>query len=279
MSVDLFADGDPVILSDRRGREHLAFLEAGARLHVVAGYVDADDLIGADVGCRIRTSKGEVLAVYRPTLEEYVLNMPRVAQIIAPKDSAFIVQWADIFPGATVIEAGIGSGGLTLALLRAIGPDGRLIGFERRKEFANRARKNIEGWPEDLAGRLELRIEDVHERLGDAGPVDRVVLDLPDPWETLPGVARALRPGGILLAYLPTIRQVDQLVVAVMDTRELGNPEVAEILVRPWVADRIRLRPAQRMVGHTGFLVRARRRGVMLPGADDSEPANEDKDS
>lgn len=260
---DLFAADQPVIFSDRKGRTHLVVLTAGERLHNAVGFIEADALIGAEVGIRVRTSKGEVLACYRPTLEEYVLLMPRGAQIVSPKDIAMIVLWADVFPGAIVVEAGIGSGALSLGLLRAVGESGRVISFELRQEFANRAKKNIAAWPERLGERLDLRIGDVHEEIGNLTGVDRLILDLADPWETLPGAARAMRAGGILVTYLPTIRQVDQFVIAVLDDRNFANPEVIEVLVRPWVADRVRLRPEQRMISHTAFLVRTKRRGSM----------------
>ncbi len=260
---EYFVANEPALLSDRRGRTHLVVLTPGERLHNAVGYVEADALIGHPVGSRVRSSKGEVLACYRPTLEEYVLLMPRAAQIVTPKDIAIITLWADIFPGATVVEAGIGSGALSLGLLRAVGERGRVIGFELREEFANRGRKNIEAWPEPLIEHYDLRLGDVHQELGSLIDVDRLVLDLADPWETLPGAARALRPGGIVVVYLPTIRQVDQFVIAVLDDKHFANPEVIEVLVRPWVADRVRLRPEQRMVSHTAFLVRTRRRGAM----------------
>ncbi len=255
-------DGDWIVVSDRRGRENLFQLRAGGKLHVTGGSVECDDLIGCEDGTRVRTKKGDVLLVFRAILADYTTLMPRGAQIITPKDAAMIVQWADIYPGASVVEAGIGSGALTLSLLRAVGEDGRVLAFELREEFANCARKNVLGFSPKLAERLELRLGDVHDELRKLSAVDRIVLDLQDPWLALPGASAALRAGGILLAYLPTIRQVDNFVNAILDTAEFGQPEVIETILRPWIADRVRLRPESRITGHTAFLVRARRMGA-----------------
>jgi tRNA (adenine57-N1/adenine58-N1)-methyltransferase len=262
-----FAAGDLVVATDHQGRCTLHRLKPGARLHITAGGFDCDGIIGADQGILVRTNKGEVLSVFRPTLEQYLTLMPRAAQIITPKDVAMIVQWADVFPGALVVEAGMGSGSLTLGLLRAVGAEGHLISFELRPEFANRGKKNVEAWDPALLARLELRLEDVHSALLGLRDVDRIIFDLPDPVNALPGVDAALRVGGIVLSYLPTIRQVDQLVLAVLDRPGLSNPEVIEAWVRPWKADRQRLRPESRITGHTGFLVRFRRLAGPPPSA------------
>ncbi|MBI3180502.1 MAG: tRNA (adenine-N1)-methyltransferase [Deltaproteobacteria bacterium] len=266
---DAFAPGDLCVLIDRRDRRYVLTLVPGEKFHGTYGWIDCDALIGAPPGLRARTSKGDTMAAYRPTLEEYVLLMPRAAQIVTPKDLAFIPYWADVFPGATVVEAGAGSGALTLALLRAVGAHGRVIAFELREEFANRARKNIEGWSDGLASRVDLRVGDVNGELAALTQVDRVVLDLPEPWQTVPAAAQALVPGGIMLAYLPNTRQVDRLAIAFLDHPSFAPPEVCEALVRPWVADRERLRPSLRMVSHSGFLVRARRRPAREPVRED----------
>ena len=253
--------GDLVVLADDRGHQQLVALVDGNSLHMNAGAIPCRDLIGQLPGRRVKTGKGKEVSVLRPTLEEYMLLMPRAAQIITPKDSAYIVHWADVFPGALVVEAGVGSGALTLALLRAVGETGKVIGFEQRVEFANRARKNVEAWREPLAARLDLKVADVHTELGSLAKIDRVILDLADPWLALPGALTALNAGGILLAYLPSIRQVDRLVQAILDCPELMPPEVVEAWLRPWIADRERLRPVHKILAFTGFLVRTRRRG------------------
>lgn len=255
-----FADGQPVILQDRKERKYLLFLREGKSFQLRGGQVASDRIIGRLPGLRVESSSGEVVSVYRPTLEEYVLLMPRGAQIVGPKDIGHVVLWGDIFPGATVLEAGIGSGALTLGLLRAVGPTGRVIAFELREDFANCARNNILAWPESLADRLEIRPGNVHERLGEVSNIDRMVLDLPDPWNAVEGAALALRPGGLLMAYSPNIRQLDTLVQALLDHPSFFKPDVTELIQRPWVADRLRLRPELRIVGHTGFLLRTRRR-------------------
>jgi tRNA (adenine57-N1/adenine58-N1)-methyltransferase len=256
------ASGDWVVLADRRGHKNLFRLRAGDRLHVSDGWLDCDALIGQDPGLLARTNKGEAVAIFRATLDEYIVMMPRAAQIVTPKDIALIVQWADIFPGATVVEAGMGSGALALGLLRAIGSYGRLISFELREEFKNRGVKNIEAWDAKHLERLEVRLEDVHLHLQTLTGIDSVVLDLADPWSVLDGAARAMNPGATLVAYVPTVRQVDELVGRIIDHRYFAHPEVMEAIVRPWEADKVRLRPASRITGHTGFLIRTRRLGA-----------------
>ena len=239
-------NGELVVLADDRGHQQLVALVDGNSLHMNAGAIPCHELIGTLPGRRVRTGKGKEVTVLRPTLEEYMLLMPRAAQIITPKDSAYIVHWADVFPGAVVVEAGVGSGALTLALLRAVGETGRVIGFEQRVEFANRARKNVEAWREPLAARLQLEVADVHAGLGALSGIDRVILDLADPWLAVAGALRALKAGGLLLAYLPSIRQVDRLVHAILDRPELMPPEVVEAWLRPWIAERERLRPVHK---------------------------------
>jgi tRNA (adenine57-N1/adenine58-N1)-methyltransferase len=253
--------GDHVVLSDDRGHHQLACLVAGNSLHMNAGAIPCAELIGTLPGRRVKTGKGKEVSVTKPTLEEYMLLMPRAAQIITPKDAAYIVHWADVFPGATVVEAGVGSGALTLSLLRAVGETGKVIGFEQRVEFANRAQKNVDNWREPLGRRLELRIADVHAGLAALSQVDRVILDLADPWLAISGAAIALTAGGILMAYLPNVRQVDRLINAILDRQEFTLPEVVEAWVRPWIADRERLRPVHKILAFTGFLVRTQRRG------------------
>ncbi len=258
---DPFKDGDAAVLYDRRAKKHLVILEAGKRVQVAGGAFDCDDLIGRSPGARIRTHRGGGVAAYRATLEDYVLLMPRAATVMPPKDIAYVLQWADIFPGARVVEAGIGSGGLTIGLLEAVGPTGRVVSFDLREDHANRALKNIAGWRGNVSERLDFRLGDVSAGMLELDPVDRVVLDHPEPWTALPGVEACLRHGGIWVSYLPNLRQVDQLVIALLDSKEFAPPEVVEILQRKWVVDRQRLRPELTMVGHSGFLIRTRRRG------------------
>ena len=260
-SDEAFKAGEPVILYDRKHRSFLVFPLPGKRLSCMAGAFESELVIGQMPGARVVTMKGEFLTAYRPTLEEYILLMPRSAQIIPPKDIGYMLTMADVFPGAKIVEAGIGSGALTLNLLRAVGDRGHVTCFELRDDHANCAVKNIERWRERLEHLLTVKKGDVAEGLKKMSGVDRVFLDMPEPWLAMDAVADALKTGGIVLCYLPTIRQVDQVVMKMLDMPMFSLPDVAEVILRPWMADRTRLRPVMWMVGHSGFLVRVRKRG------------------
>lgn len=250
-----FRAGDNVLLIDNKRRRHLVALAAGGEFHTHAGVLRHDDLIGKPDGTTVRTTKGARLIGLRPTLSEYVLEMPRGAQVIYPKDLGPIVMQADIFPGARVLESGIGSGALTMALLRAVGPAGEVIGYELREDFAGRARRNVEGiLGSDVPLRVEVR--DAYDGI-DVVDLDRVMLDLPEPWRVVEHAARALLPGGILLAYLPTILQVARLHEA-LEESAFGLAQTIEVLQRSWHIDGQSVRPDHRMVAHTGFLTFAR---------------------
>jgi tRNA (adenine57-N1/adenine58-N1)-methyltransferase len=250
-----FRTGDRVLLVDAKRRRHLVTLSAGGELHLHTGVVRHDDLIDAQEGITVRTTLGARLIAVRPTLAEYVLEMPRGAQVIYPKDLGPILVLGDIFPGATVLESGVGSGALTMALLRAIGPTGRVIGYEIRDDFAARARRNVEG----LLGAdipLHVEVRDVYDGI-DEDELDRVVLDLPEPWRVVKHAESALRPGGILIAYLPTIGQVARLREE-LDGSAFGMAQSLEVLHRTWHVEGQSVRPDHRMVAHTGFLTSAR---------------------
>ena len=256
-----FVAGDRVLLVDAKRRRHLVTLAEGGEFHTHAGVLDHAALIGLDEGVTVRTSLGARLVAVRPTLAEYVLKMPRGAQVIYPKDLGPILMLADVFPGARVLESGVGSGALTATLLRAVGPEGHVTGYEIREEFAERARRNVDGFL-GTGQPLDLEVRDVYAGI-DAVGLDRVLLDLPEPWRAVKHAEAALHPGGILLAYLPTIGQVARLREELASST-FGMAETVEVLQRGWHVDGQSVRPDHRMVAHTGFLTHAR---LLAPGA------------
>ncbi|WP_250448194.1 tRNA (adenine-N1)-methyltransferase, partial [Actinotalea sp. C106] len=262
--------GDRVQLTDPRGRLHTITLAEGATFHTHKGYFRHDELIGAPEGSVV-TSTGNVdyLAV-RPLLSDYTLSMPRGAAVVYPKDAGQIVAMADIYPGARVVEAGVGSGALTMSLLRAVGDGGYLHSIERREDFAAIARANVEGLfaGEHPAWRLSVGdLSDVLPETEAPGSVDRVVLDMLAPWENLEAVAGALAPGGVLVAYVATTTQLSRLAEDVRDDGRFTEPQAWETMVRGWHLEGLAVRPQHRMIGHTGFLLSTRRMadGVTVP--------------
>jgi tRNA (adenine57-N1/adenine58-N1)-methyltransferase len=256
--LDSLQDGEQVLLIDQRGRRHLFMLRKGETFHSDRGWVSHDTIIGQPDGSWVRTSKGTRYVALRPTLAEYVLDMPRGAQVIYPKDLAMVIFWADIYPGARVLEAGMGSGALTLALLRAVGPAGRVVSYEQREDFARRALANIQLRMGEVST-LVVRLQPVEEGLAEEEPVDRAVFDLPEPWRLVEPVARVLRSGGIFLSYVPTIIQSHQLSEALRRHPGYTLVETFETLFRPWNIENTSVRPFHRMVAHTGFITVARR--------------------
>jgi tRNA (adenine57-N1/adenine58-N1)-methyltransferase catalytic subunit len=254
----LLQDGEQVLLIDARGKRHLIFLRKSQTFHSDRGWITHDAIIGQPEGSWVRSSLGLRYLALRPTLAEYVLEMPRGAQVIYPKDLAMILFWADIYPGCRVLEAGMGSAALTLALLRAVGPEGRVVTYEQREEFARRALANIHVRAGEVSN-LAVRFGPVEEGMVDEGPVDRVVFDLPEPWKLTELVAKVLRPGGIFLSYVPTIIQSQQTAEALRRERWWSLVETFETLMRPWNIEGQSVRPFHRMVAHTGFITLARR--------------------
>jgi tRNA (adenine57-N1/adenine58-N1)-methyltransferase len=257
----LFQPGDRVQLTDPKGRMHTIVLAPGRSFHTHRGALDHDALIGLPEGSVVTSTGGTAYLALRPLLADYVLSMPRGAQVIYPKDAAQIVAMGDIFPGARVLEAGAGSGALACWLLRAVGVGGQLHSYELRPDFAEIAQRNVEqffGGPHpawrphvgDVAGCAE-------------GEFDRVVLDMLAPWEVLDVVGRVLVPGGVLVAYVATTPQLSELVEALRERGGFTEPRAWESLVRDWHADGLAVRPDHRMIGHTAFLVSTRR---LAPG-------------
>jgi len=249
-----FAPGDRALLLDSKGRRYLVTLSPGGEFHTHAGFVRHDDVLGAAEGTTVRSTTGSRYAVVRPTLAEFVLKMPRGAQVIYPKDLGPILMMADVFPGARVLEAGVGSGALSMTLLRA---GARLTGYEVRADFAARARANVTGFlGSDAGARFVVEDRDVYEGIDETG-LDRVVLDVPEPWRVVKHAEGALRTGGILVAYVPTVVQVAQL-RETLAASLFGMAETLEVLQRGWHVEGQSVRPDHRMVGHTGFLTCAR---------------------
>jgi tRNA (adenine57-N1/adenine58-N1)-methyltransferase len=253
-----FQDGEQVLLIDQRGKRHLIFLRKSETFHSDRGWITHDAIIGQLEGSWVRSSMGLRYLAFRPTLAEFVLEMPRGAQVIYPKDLAMILFWADVYPGCRVLEAGMGSGALTLALLRAVGPEGKVISFEQRDEFARRALANIHMRLGEVSN-LTVRLRPVEDGLAEEEPVDRVLFDLPEPWKLTQAVARVLRPGGIFMCYVPTIIQSHQISEALHHERQWALVETFETLFRPWNIEGTSVRPFHRMVAHTGFVTVARR--------------------
>lgn len=259
--------GERVQLSDRKGRTHTVWLAAGTVFHTHHGQVAHDDLIGAAEGSVVTSSRGAAYLALRPTLSDVTLAMPRGATVIYPKDAAAIIGLADVGPGLTVVEAGAGSGALTMWLLRAVGERGVVHSFERRADFAAVAQANVEryfgahppGWTLTTGDLAEL-LATHHE----PGTVERAVLDMLAPWDCLPAVADALVPGGILCAYVATTTQLSRVIEAARGMGVFTEPAASETLVRTWHVEGLAVRPDHRMVGHTGFLVTMRR---LAPGA------------
>ena len=251
----LFRADELALFLDRKGRTYQEALTPGGEFHCHLGWIAHDEVIGQPVGGWYTTSRGHVLLGIRPTLGDYVRLMPRGPQVIYAKDLGNIVAMADIFPGATVAEAGFGSGALTTALLRAVGPTGRVLTYEINESVIPKALANVTSVIPDIS-RLEVTPGDIGDGIAGA-PVDRVILDLPEPWKALTAAAEALVTGGILLSFLPTIVQVQELVLALHDDGRFSRVETAETLQRGWNVSRRSVRPAHRMVGHSGFITTA----------------------
>lgn len=237
-------------------------LKPGGEFHTHRGIIALNDVVGLPEGSVIRSTNGDQFLVLRPLLVDYVMSMPRGAQVVYPKDAAQIVHEGDIFPGARVLEAGAGSGALTCSLLRAVGPEGKVTSYEVREDHAEHAVRNVTTFFGDRPQNWELVIADVKQY---AGPeVDRVVLDMLAPWEVLPAVGAALIPGGVLIVYVATVTQLSRTVEALREQQCWTEPRAWESMQRGWHVVGLAVRPEHSMRGHTAFLISARR---LAPGA------------
>jgi tRNA (adenine57-N1/adenine58-N1)-methyltransferase len=258
-------EGEIVLFVDQKGREFLTRLQVGGRFHSHHGFVEHDAVIGLTEGARVSSSHGQSLLVFRPTMAQVIMNMPRQAQVIYPKDIGPILIWADIFPGARVVEIGTGYGALTMALLRAVGPEGRLTSYEIREDFHRAVQRTVANYLGDCP-QWTLHHQDALEGISERG-VDRLTIDVPEPWKFLPVIQKALRPGGIALFFMANALQVKSLHDGFLEAGGFALWETIETLLRPWHVKGLSVRPVHRMTAHTGFITTARRIG----GAGDSE--------
>ncbi|MGV9670929.1 tRNA (adenine-N1)-methyltransferase [Gordonia sp. NPDC003504] len=253
-----FEVGDRVQLSDAKGRKFTVILEPGKQFHTHRGAIAHDDLIGSPEGSIVSATSGTEYLALRPLLVDYVLSMPRGAQVIYPKDSAQIVTEGDIFPGARVLEAGAGSGALTCSLLRAVGPDGEVVSYEIRDDHAEHAQRNVETFFAGHPANWSLVIDDL-ANIDTNERFDRVILDMLAPWEPLDVVRSILKPGGVLTVYVATVTQLSRVIEALREQECWTEPHAWESLVRDWSAVGLAVRPEHKMQGHTAFLITARR--------------------
>lgn len=264
----IFAAGDRIQLTDNKGRQYSFNLTAGKEFHTHQGFIKHDELIGLPEGSVVSinstTGVAQKFMAFKPLLTDYVLTMPRSATIVYPKDAALIVGFADIFPGAKVLEAGVGSGALTLSLLRAVGPTGFVHSVERRDEFAANAESNVEHYFNGVPNNWKLTIGSLQDQeLPEK--YDRVILDMLAPWECIDQAAKVLVPGGVYMAYVATTTQLSNVAEGLKSDGRFTEPESFESLVRPWHHDGLAVRPEHRMIAHTGFLIFARR---IAPGTE-----------
>lgn len=253
----VFREGELVVFLDHQERSYLQQLHPEGKLQTHRGFILHTEVIGREPGTALLTSKGKELFAFRPTLVDFCMNMPRKSGIIYPKDTAYILLWADVQPGSRVVTGGVGSGALLLALARQVGPSGLVWGYDVRQDMLDLATRNLRNFLGET-NNVALRIGDVYERI-DERMVDSIILDVPEPWRAVEQSALAMRPGGVFAAYVPTIKQAETLTVALRGSNRFGLVETVEILVRDWHIRNRSVRPNHRMVGHTGFVTIARR--------------------
>jgi tRNA (adenine57-N1/adenine58-N1)-methyltransferase len=259
-----FAAGDRIQLTDPKGKLYSFTITPGKEWHTHKGWIVHDELIGLPEGSVVSTTAGLKFTAFIPLLSDYVLSMPRGATIVYPKDAAMIIGVADVYPGAHVLEAGVGSGALSLSILRAVGSEGSLDSFERREDFAEIARSNVSNYFGLLPQQWSLTVGSVQD-IDSEKVYDRVILDMLAPWECVEMAAKVLRPGGVFLAYVATTTQLSAIAEALKGDGHFTEPESSETIVRGWHHEGLAVRPQQRMIGHTGFLIQSRR---MAPGVE-----------
>ena len=263
-NLGFFAAGDRIQLTDSKGKLYSFTITPGKEWHTHKGWITHDDLIGLPEGSVVSTTAGLSFSAFKPLLADFVLTMRRGATIVYPKDAAMIIGVADVFPGARVLEAGVGSGALTISLLRAVGEKGSVHSIERREDFADIARANVNEYFTNQTENWKLGVGDLQDQSFDS-EFDRVVLDMLAPWECIDIAAKALRPGGVFLAYVATSTQLSATAEALKSDGRFTEPESSETLVRGWHHEGLAVRPQQRMIGHTGFIIHSRR---MAPGVE-----------
>ena len=265
-----FREGEYIQLIDRRGRSYLVHITQTNLFESHIGNYKAADLIGQSEGSWITTSRGHRLMAIRPTLSDLTLRMPRIATVMYPKDLGAMLIYADIFPGARVLEAGAGSGALTMALLRAVGDSGRVYTYDLRQDMIDQAQANIARYFDNWDN-LEIKIGDVYEGF-EEDDLDRVILDLPEPWHVVPHASERLAPGGLFFGFVPTVPQVEELVRTLRAQRTFSMIETMEIMMRQWNVSGRSVRPSHRMIGHTGFIITARKTSPRLPADSPDNP-------
>ena len=259
----LFHYGDRVQLTDAKGKLHTITLKEAGEWHTHKGWLIHDQIVGLPEGSVVETTAGLKFLAFRPLLADYVLSMPRGATIVYPKDAAMIVGTADIAPGSRVLEAGVGSGALTITLLRAVGPSGSVDSFERRDDFAQIATKNVTEYFRGVPENWSLSVGSLQDEVDREKKYDRIVLDMLAPWECVEMAQEVLDPGGVLLAYVATTTQLSEMAETIKNSACFTEPESTETIIRGWHHEGLAVRPQHRMIGHTGFLIIARR---LAPG-------------
>ena len=253
----IFREGDHALVIDRRGRQHLVRLRTSGEFHSHTGNFAHDELLGREEGTWVTTGSGHRLLAVKPTMADFSTKMPRIATVVYPKDLASLLIQGDIFSGARVLEAGSGSGAVTMTLMRAVGDEGRVFSYDVRSDMLEITRSNVDAMLPDHRN-LVLKQGDVYQGF-DEKDLDRMVLDLPEPWQVVPHASDRMVPGGIFFSFLPTVPQVQELTEALRRQRTFELVETTEVLIRSWTVSGRSVRPSHRMVGHTGFITTARR--------------------